>query len=165
MIILADSSPLITLSRAGCLELLHEIYGEVIVSREVYDEITVAGAGLPGANEVRHANWIRTETNPETSLPEVLTACANLGAGERSIIYLASALTADLVLIDDERARRAAKSVGLTIAGSIAILEWGAMRNRIPDLRSAYLNLLQQGIRYDRQLPDHSLERLGLAKL
>lgn len=49
MIVLADSSPLITLARARCFELLHEFYGEVVVSREVHDEIAVAGAGLPGA--------------------------------------------------------------------------------------------------------------------
>jgi predicted nucleic acid-binding protein len=52
VIVLADSSPLITLARARCLDLLHEFYGEIIVSREVHDEITVAGAGLPGADEV-----------------------------------------------------------------------------------------------------------------
>jgi uncharacterized protein len=165
VIVLADSSPLITLARARYFDLLNEIYGEVIVSREVYDEITVAGAGLPGADEMRRANWIRTERNPIESSSELSAACAGLGAGERSIICLASALTTDLVLIDEERARRAAKSVGLVVAGSIAILERGAKLNRIPDLRSTYLKLLEQGIRYDRQLLNQSLRRLGLAKL
>ena len=61
MIVLADSSPLITLARARYLELLHEFYGEVIVSREVHDEVTVAGAGLPGAEEMLRSNWIRVQ--------------------------------------------------------------------------------------------------------
>ncbi len=168
MIVLADSSPLITLARARCFELLHEFYGEVVVSREIHDEITVAGAGLPGAEEMKRANWIRVQPNPPGVSAEVKVkaACAGLGSGERSIIYLASALAADLVLIDEERARRAARRVGLTIAGSIAILnERGARLNRVVDLRSVYLSLLEQGIRYDRGLLDHSLGRLGLAKL
>jgi predicted nucleic acid-binding protein len=46
VIVLADSSPLITLARARYFELLHEFYSEVVVSREVHDEITIAGAGL-----------------------------------------------------------------------------------------------------------------------
>ena len=53
MIVLADSSPLITLARAGHFELLREFYGEVIVSSEVHHEVTVAGAGLPGAEELQ----------------------------------------------------------------------------------------------------------------
>jgi uncharacterized protein len=165
VIVLADSSPLITLARARYFELLHAFYGEVVVSREVHDEITVAGAGLLGADEMQQASWIRVQPNPSESSPEVKAACAGLGAGERSIIYLASALTADLVLIDEERARRGAKTVGLNVAGSIAVLERGARLGMIDDLRSVYLNLLEQGIRYDRGLLNQSLARLGLSKL
>jgi predicted nucleic acid-binding protein len=70
-----------------------------------------------------------------------------------------------LVLIDEGRARRAAKAVGLAVAGSIAILERGAMLHKIADLRSVYLDLIAQGIRFDRKLLDQSLATLGLAKL
>ena len=165
MIVVADSSPLITLARARYFELLQEFYGEVIVSREVHDEVTVAGAALPGADEMRRAAWIRVEPVPSALSPEVSAARTGLGAGERSIIHLASALAADLVLIDEERARRAAKTIALNVAGSIAVLERGARLGRVDDLRSVYLSLLEQGIRYDRGLLDQSLARLGLAKL
>jgi predicted nucleic acid-binding protein len=72
---------------------------------------------------------------------------------------------ADLVLIDEERARRAAKTAGLAVAGSIAILERGARLNKIADLRSVYLDLIQQGIRFDHRLLEQSLATLGLGKL
>lgn len=165
MIVLADSSPLITLARAQQFELLKEFYGEIVVSREVHDEVAIAGAGLPGAEEMRRASWIRVESAPPESSPAVEVACIGLGAGERSIIYLACALSANLVLIDEERARRAARTAGHSVAGSIAVLEQGARLGSIDDLRSVYLNLLEQGIRYDRALLNQSLERLGLAKL
>ena len=74
-------------------------------------------------------------------------------------------MSADTVLIDEVRARRAAKSIGLQVAGSIAVLERGALFERVADLRSVYLSLLTQGIRFDPKLLDHSLARLGLAKL
>ena len=49
MIVVSNSSPLITLARARHLELLREFYREIVISREVFDEVTIAGAGLPGA--------------------------------------------------------------------------------------------------------------------
>jgi hypothetical protein len=51
------------------------------------------------------------------------------------------------------------------VAGSIAVLERGAQAGRIADLRSVYLSLLEQGIRFDHKLLDESLGRLGLPKL
>ena len=165
MIVLADSSPLITLARAQHFELLREFFGEVIVSREVHDEIAVAGTGLPGAEEVRRAPWIRVGSASLEPSQKLTAVCVGLGEGERSIIYLAAALNADLVLIDEERARRVAKRVDLNVAGSIAVLERGARLGHVGDLRAVFLNLLDQGIRYDRSLLNHSLDRLGLARL
>jgi uncharacterized protein len=165
VIVLADSSPLITLARAHYFELLREFFGEVIVSREVHHEVIVAGAGMPGANEMKGASWIQVQPSPPEPPPELQAACAGLGAGERSIIALASALKADLVVINEQRARLAAKRVGLKIAGSVAILERGATLNRVADLRSVYRSLLDQGIRFDRGLLDESLGRLGFPKL
>jgi predicted nucleic acid-binding protein len=105
------------------------------------------------------------ESAPSQSSPELTVACAGLGGGERSILYLASALNAGLVLIDEDRARRAAKGGGLNVAGSIAILERGARLGRVDDLRTVFLNLPDQGIRYDRALLNQSLMRLGLSRL
>ncbi len=165
MIAVSDSSPLIILSRAHQIELLHEFYGQVVIPRQVYEEVTVAGAGLPGAEEVRGASWIRVRLDPSEPLGAVKAACAGLGGGEQSAIYLALELGADLVLIDEERARRAAKAAGLTVAGSIAILERGAGLHKVKDLRLVYLDLIEQGIRFDHKLLEQSLARLGLGKL
>ena len=165
MIVLADSSPLITLARARHFDLLRKFYGEIVVSHEVYTEIAVAGAGLPGAEEIQRAPWINVQTAPHVSSQKLEVACRSLGPGERSIIYLASTLNAGLVLIDEDRARRAARGAGLKIAGSIAILERGAKMGHVDDLRAVFLNLLEQGIRYDRRLLNASLERLGLTRL
>jgi predicted nucleic acid-binding protein len=94
----------------------------------------------------------------------VKAACSGLGGGERSAIYLALSLSAEIVPIDEEKARRAAKSAGLAVADSIAILERGALLKKVAGLPSVYLSLLDHGIRFDRNLPEQSLARLALAK-
>jgi RimJ/RimL family protein N-acetyltransferase/predicted nucleic acid-binding protein len=157
VIVVSDSSPLITLSRVHQLELLREFYGRVSIPREVYEEVTVAGAGLPGAEEVRRAAWIQVQANPLEAPAKLRAACSGLGLGERSAILLARALSADVILIDKARARRIAKGAGLDVAGSIAILERGTRLTKVADLRSVYLSLLHQGIRFDRRLLDQSL--------
>ncbi|MGA2215452.1 MAG: DUF3368 domain-containing protein [Bryobacteraceae bacterium] len=162
MIVISDSSPLITLSRARQLDLF---YGQVTIPREVYQEVTVAGAGLPGGEEVRRAPWIRVQPDPSDAPAILKAACSGLGAGERSAIYLAVNLAAEMVLIDDAKARRAAKSAGMSVAGSIAVLELGARLKKVADLRSVYLSLLDQGIRFDHKPLEESLGRLGLARL
>jgi len=165
VIVVSDSSPLIILARARQLELLREFYGQVAIPREVHEEVTVAGAGLPGAEEVRSASWIRVQSNPSEASEAVKATCSGLGSGERSAIHLALSLRAELILIDEGRARRAAKSSGLAVAGSVAILEPGARIKKIADLRSVYMRLLDQGIRFDHTLLEESLARLGLTKL
>jgi uncharacterized protein len=164
--VVADSSPLITLARARHLQLLREFYKTILIPRSVHAEVTVAGAGLPGAEEVREASWIKVRPDPSILVGSAVeSACAGLGIGERNAIYLASEVKSDLVLIDDNRARRAGRHLGLAVGGSIAVLERGALLNKIPDLRSIYISLLDQGIRFSPELLDQSLARCGLGPL
>jgi predicted nucleic acid-binding protein len=66
----------------------------------------------------------------------------NLGAGEREAITLAQALRADVLLLDDGKARRAARECGLTVTGTLAVLALAASRGLV-DLPAA-LSRLQQ---------------------
>lgn len=165
MIVVSNSSPLIALARIRRLNLLASFYKRVLIPAEVHHEVTVAGLRLPGAEEVRNAQWIEVasqETPPDSSLVE---ACRNLGAGERGAILLAKSLEADLLLLDEAKARRIAQDAGLSVVGCLGILEAGARRGLVPDLRQAYIDLLRHGIRFDLRLLQASLARLGLPRL
>jgi predicted nucleic acid-binding protein len=60
--VVADSSPLVILTKLGCLDLLHRLFPRLYISRQVHHEVVVAGAGLPGASEVETADWIEVRT-------------------------------------------------------------------------------------------------------
>jgi predicted nucleic acid-binding protein len=81
------------------------------------------------------------------------------------LILLAKSLEADLVLLDEWKARRVAQGAGLSVVGCLGILESGARRGLVPDLRQAYIDLLRQGIRLDIRLLQDSLAQLGSPKL
>jgi predicted nucleic acid-binding protein len=72
------------------------------------------------------------QSNPSETSEVLKATCSGLGGGERSAICLAAFLNAELILIDEGRARRAAKSAGLTVASSVAILERGARIKKLP---------------------------------
>lgn len=165
MIVVSNSSPLVALARIGRLTLLASFYKRILIPTEVRHEVTVAGRGLPGAEEVRNANWIEVISQRLPAHPSLAQACQNLGAGERGAILLAKTLEADLVLLDEWKARRVAQDAGLSVVGCLGILEAGARRGLVPDLRQVYIDLLGEGIRFDVRLLQDSLARLRLPKL
>ena len=144
MIVVSNSSPLIALARIGKLQLLATFYERVLIPVEVQHEVTVAGSGLPGAEEVRKAKWIEVAPQKISLHPALVRACQGLGAGERAAILLAKSLSADLVLLDDRKARAVAHEADLAIAGCLGILEDCSGKGLVPDLRQAYVDLLGQ---------------------
>jgi len=163
--VVSNSSPLIALARIGNLALLASFYRKILIPVEVQYEVTVGGRGLPGAEEVRSANWIEVISETSGVHPSLAHVCMNLGAGERAAIFLAMSRNADVILLDDWKARQVAKNAGLSVAGCLGILEAGARSGRVTDLRQAYADLLREGIRFDIKLLQDSLVRLGLPKL
>jgi uncharacterized protein len=113
---------------------------------------------------VQGAHWVEVASQKSAGDPALAQACQSLGAGERGAILLAKNLEADLVLLDDWKARRAARLADLSMVGCLGILEAGARRGLVPDLRQAYINLLRQGVRFEIKLLQDSLARLGLPK-
>lgn len=165
MIVVSNSSPLISLARIGRLSILASFFGRILVPSDVHYEVTAAGRGLPGADEVRNAEWIEVAQQTSTADSALERACQDLGAGERSAILLARHLAADLILMDELKARRIAREAGLVTIGCLGVLEAGARKGLVPDLRQTYIDLLRQGIRFDMRLLRDSLARLGLPTL
>ena len=164
-IVVSDSSPLIALARINRLDPLRSLYERLLIPAEVNHEVTVAGRDLPGGREVTLANWIHVVKRRSPGDQWLEQACEGLGGGERGSILLAKELPAELLLLDEWKARRIAHKAGLSVVGCLGVLEAGARKGLVPDLRSAYLDLLRQGIRFDLRLLQESLARFGLPKL
>jgi predicted nucleic acid-binding protein len=160
--VVADSSPLIILAKLNVFDLLPKLYPRVYISAEVYAEVVVAGAGLPGAAHVAKAEWI--EVKPIQNPAELAAAEAKfgIGAGELSTIILAREMKAGLTLIDDLRARRLARREGFDVRGTVGLLEVLHHRGEIPDLRSTFQLLLSHAVYIDRVLLNRRLALLNL---
>lgn len=165
MTAVADSSPLVILTKLDCLNFLNRVFPRVYISNEVHHEVVIAGAGLPGASEVSKAEWIEVMSvqNPAGLLSAQRKY--GLGSGEMSTILLAKELGANPVLLDDYKARKLAKAEGLEILGSIGLLETFYLRRYLTELRGAFRQLLVQNVYIDQRLLDRRLRALGLPPL
>jgi predicted nucleic acid-binding protein len=159
VIVVSNSSPLISLSRIGQLHLLPKLFGSIHVSQQVYEEVVVDGFGRPGSMQVTQATWIvRMEVEPEGAM----RFPSSLGIGEVTSIVLAQRLKADWILLDDSQARRAAVRVGLQVVGCVGVLERSFRNGNVADLRDAYSSLLSAGAYVSLVLVNAALRRLGL---
>src|SRR5688572_13269976 len=108
----ADASPLIGLAAAGVLAVLRELFGTVIITRLVKDEVTARG-DRPGAQELDAAmreGWVRVAPAPLETW-----RFAEIDAGEASTIALAAQHEGALVLMDDALGRARASALGLEV--------------------------------------------------
>lgn len=96
MSIISNASPLINLARIRQFHLLRQLYSEIIIPAGVWREIVVEGSGQPGAEEVKAADWIKTETVQNEKLVHALRQ--ELDAGEAEAIALAVEKRAELLL-------------------------------------------------------------------
>ncbi|VXD13822.1 hypothetical protein [Planktothrix paucivesiculata] len=80
-IIIADSSPLISLAIIEQLELLPRLYQRVLLPPAVWNEVTVQGLGLPGAEAVSQVKWLEIEA-PLPMLLEPLLILVDHGEAE-----------------------------------------------------------------------------------
>jgi len=120
MRVIVNSTPLIALSLIDQLDLLRQLFEEVVVPTSVYQEIVLHGQGRPGADAVAQADWIQIcEPGLQATLPPILLG---LDQGEMDVLLLARELQADLVLIDEKLGRRIAGILGLRVQGTLGVL-------------------------------------------
>lgn len=137
MIIVSNTSPINYLLLIDRVNLLPELFQQIIIPQAVYSKLSDASAPDPVQT------WIATPPDWLTVQPisQPSDAIADLlDPGEREAILLAQELRADLLLLDDMRARRTATERGLVITGILGILDQAATMKLI-DISAAVQSL------------------------
>lgn len=117
--VIVNSTPLIILSNAGYLQILKLIYGEITIPRAVFYEV-IAKEDSPCSQIKQNFDWIHIE-DIKNELGKRMYQ-AKLHAGEVEVMILAQEKKADLVIIDDNTAKKTAKFLGLAVTGTLGVL-------------------------------------------
>jgi uncharacterized protein len=120
VIVVSNTSPIINLAAVDKLELLEALFGAILIPDAVAEEIVVKGAGQPGADAVNRGRWITTR--PVINRLAVQSLRLELDPGEAESIILAQEQEADLLLLDERKARRVARQFGLRTIGLLGLL-------------------------------------------
>jgi predicted nucleic acid-binding protein len=150
--VVSNSTPLIALAKINRLDIIKELFGSIIIPDAVFIEVAADKKGRAGRDEVFLAKWVYTM---KVSIPLAADFLSvNLDPGEAEAITLAKEIKADLLLIDDKDGRKAAKSVGIPITGTVGLLLRYYKGNR-EDFKLALDELIAKGFR----LSEHEYEK------
>ena len=126
---IVNSTPVIGLANIGKLDVLRQMYGTITIPQAVFDEIK-----SPSVQRQVNANrdWIRVEQINDASQKQMYRA--KLHAGEVEVMILAQEKKADLVILDDNAAKKTAKFLGLRVIGTLGILVLAKKRGYIKEV-------------------------------
>lgn len=108
-VVVSDTSCFITLANIGELELLQKLYQTVCTTQVVAEEF---GEELP--------SWVEIISPADRQKQQMLEF--QIDKGEASAIALALEISAELIILDDYKARLTAEKLGLDITGTLGII-------------------------------------------
>ncbi len=117
MIVVSDTGPLNYLRLIGEADVLRQLYGCILISPAVADELTRPAAPDPVRQWMeQRPDWLNIRA------PDSVIGPSDLHTGERETIALALTVNADLVLLDEKKGRAVAQSQGLRVVGTLGVL-------------------------------------------
>lgn len=151
MIVVSNTSPIFYLSSINQLDLLHQLYDEIVIPTAVLDEITNIGNTDISAAIVPTLNWIKSQSVIDRAYVNRLIS--QLDRGEAEAIVLAIELNANRLLMDERLGRLVAIKLGLQVTGVLGVLIAAKRQNLIQNVKPLLDGLIEQaGFWIDEQL-------------
>ena len=157
MIVISDSTILIGLVKIGKLDLLKEIFFKVYIPEEVFKEVVERGKGKPGSKVIKEAAWI--ELKPVKDKIQVAFLLGSLEKGKAEVLVLAKELNADLILLDEEKARKSAVIAGFEIMGLLGLFILAKNLGLIHEVRPLVDKLMIKKFRISDKIIEKTLKK------
>ncbi|MCB0565980.1 MAG: hypothetical protein KDD01_16540 [Phaeodactylibacter sp.] len=117
MIIVSDTSVITNLYQIGQLDILEELFSEIVIPQGVYEELEK----LPEQKmQIDAINWITIRKIKDEA--RYFQLRKTLDRGESESIVLAIELRADALLIDEKKGRKIARESGVEVPGLLGVL-------------------------------------------
>ena len=94
MIIISDTTPLISLMKIGQLNLLNQLFGEVQIPSAVFDELVSNSRFPEESQQIRECTFIKKVSVTDIDSVNLLRRSTGLDAGESEAIILSDSIDA-----------------------------------------------------------------------
>ena len=152
----SNTTPIISLSSIGKIEILRDVFQEVIIPQAVYEEIKAKkGYGYHSAD----SSFIKVQSIK--SKEHELLLSNSLDLGEAETIILAKEITADNVIIDENLGYSVAKDYSLNVVRTLSILLKAKEENLISEVKPLIEEMISKGRWYSKRVYYSFLEKAG----
>lgn len=154
MIVISDTTPIISLMKVGRLELLQKLFDVVYIPDAVYRELTESEAYPQEVRMVQECQFFLVEKVENEKSVTILRNFTGLDVGESEAIILADEKQSDVLLMDEHKGRQVAKRMGMTITGTIGVLTQAFDEGMLTreDVEECIERLKESGIRISEKL-------------
>jgi len=157
MIVVSNASPIIFLCKIRKLDLLLKLYKKIYLPQKVFEELSKENEEFSYFK--KHINEFKVEKIKEKIIS------SQLHEGESEAINLAIKKKANLILLDDKKARIIAKNFGLNVKGTLGVLLKFLDKKFISheDFKRLLDNLIENNFRIDIALYKEILKQAEAA--
>lgn len=143
-VVISDTSCFIALDRINKLEILHHLFDTILTTPSVQQEF---GKALPSWISIKEA----------TNHDKIIELEAILDKGEASAIALALQMKDSVIIIDEKKGRKIAKSYNLQVIGSLKVLLIAKQKGVIDKIYPIIQELESENFRFSKVIVDQVL--------
>lgn len=149
-LVVADTWPLNYLVLIDAIEVLPNLFEQILMPAAVRDELDHADTPPPVRAFIAESRsgWRFAPTLPVCDVDSI---APSLGEGERAAIALATTMGADLVLMDDRAGVAVAYRYGLAVTGTLGVLDLASRRGFL-SLATAFAKLRATNFHYPPEI-------------
>jgi len=156
---ICNTGPIVALSMIDGIDILRHLFEFVAVPEAVHKEILEGGTTNAGLANYRKVKWIKVMRLSKPVDPLLRTS---LDAGEAAVIGLARELSVNLVLVDERKARRIARTIyGLHVIGSARVLVEAKRRGLLDNVGAAIQAMRDGGYWIGDSIVEAALKQAG----
>lgn len=150
----SNSTPLIFLAKIGKIQLLQNLFENVLIPREVYSEVVEQGKKRSYPDSLLVQELVQKGFIVVKNVEIAVLKDANIEEGEKAAVSLAMKENIKDILIDEAKVRRMAEFLGLRPRGTLWILSRTYEENLISkeEFKTSIFELLDKGYRIKEEI-------------
>lgn len=156
--VVSNTTPLIGLADIGCLDVLKKLYEEIMIPTAVLEEVK----SEPARTLVRNSGFIRVYPVKASHSRKMFSS--RLHAGEVEVMLLAEEKQADLLIMDDNAAKKTAKFLGFKVTGTLGVLLKAKKEGHINEIKPLVEKLQETGFYVSASVKQYVLEEANVRK-